>query len=77
MTLLKIMKSSILMTSSFSMNQEVQLNLLGMYEDIWSKGNFSKEWRSATVIPILNKRRKLPTNISDEVLQQGFRKDRK
>jgi hypothetical protein len=24
-----------------------------MYVDIWSKGNFPKEWRSATVIPIL------------------------
>jgi hypothetical protein len=33
--------------------RKTRLNLLGMYEDIWSKGNFPKEWRSATVIPIL------------------------
>jgi hypothetical protein len=32
-----------------------------MYEDIWSKGNFPKEWSIATVIPIL-KPGKNPTN---------------
>jgi hypothetical protein len=32
-----------------------------MYEDIWSKGNFPKEWSSATIIPIL-KPGKNPTN---------------
>jgi hypothetical protein len=32
-----------------------------MYEDIWSKGNFPKKWRSVTVIPIL-KPGKNPTN---------------
>jgi hypothetical protein len=45
-----------------------------MYEVIWNKENFPKEWRSATVIPIL---KPIPTNISDEPPVQGPRKDRK
>jgi hypothetical protein len=35
------------------MDRKARLYLLSMYEEIWSKGNFTKESRSATVIPIL------------------------
>jgi hypothetical protein len=35
------------------MDRKAQLNLPGLYEDISSKENFPKVWRSATVIPIL------------------------
>jgi hypothetical protein len=60
------------------MDRKARLNLLGVYEDIWSKGNFPKEWCDSnphTEKP--NNRRKLPTYISDELPVQGPRKDRK
>jgi hypothetical protein len=37
------------------------LKLLEMYQKIWSEGEFAKEWRRATVVPIL-KPGKNPTN---------------
>jgi hypothetical protein len=35
------------------MDRKARLDLLSMYEDICSKRNLPKEWRSAIVIPIL------------------------
>jgi hypothetical protein len=35
-----------------------------MYEGIWNKGNFPKEWRSATVIPTL--REAIGNTLSEE-----------
>jgi hypothetical protein len=43
---------------------KARLILLGMYEGIWNKGNFQKEWRSATVIPTL--REAIGNTLSEE-----------